>query len=344
MKLKILFLEEFGRAFVPERIRPHLRKYLLKAGITEVPYKFFGALFYVSLIVTYLIYFYLVYPLLQAKEINMLFFLLITFAVWFMIQIGISAFFILAIYSYLDVVIYNRTKKIEDVLDSFLSFVSENLKGGMSLDKALWEAIKPEFGVLSKEIQITSKKVATGEDVEEALREFTLKYDSPMTRRAFDLIIEGAKGGGEMATLIDKVVDNIIETKLLKQDIVATNMTYVIFISFIVIIIAPALFALSHQLLLILQSLSGKMGVLTASAVDLPLSFESLSIKIDDFVLFSRVAVGVVAVCSSMIVSEITTGSIKGGLKYIPIYLVTAIFSYTFLSIFLKNIFGGLFF
>ena len=345
MKLKILFLEEFGRAFVPERIRPHLRGYLLKAGITEVPYRLFGALFYVSLVITYLIYFYKVYPLLQTRDINMLLFLLITFIVWFLIQIGIAAFFILAIYSYLDIIIYNRTKKIEDVLEDFLSFVSENLKGGMSLDKALWEAVKPEFGVLSKEIQITSKKVATGEDVEDALREFTQKYNSPMTRRSFDLIIEGVKSGGEIATLIDKVVDNIRETKLLNADMVATNTTYVIFISFIVVIIAPALFALSNQFLVILQTLSGKIGFgLAKSAVTLPINIQNLTITLDEFVLFSRIAVCVVAFCSSMIVSEITRGDIKGGLKYIPIYMIAALFSYSFFSITLKSLFGGLFF
>lgn len=345
MTLKLLFLEEFGRAFVPERIRPVLRKHLLKAGIIEVPYKWFGALFYVSLVITYFIYFKVIYPWMQTKGIHILIFLLLTFGVWFAIQVMCIAFFILGIYTYLDIIIYNRTKKIDDVFDDFLSFVSENLKGGMSLDRALWEAIKPEFGVLSKEIQIVSKKVATGEDVEQALREFTDKYDSSMTRRAFDLIIEGVRGGGEMAPLIDKVVDNIKETKLLKADIVATNTTYVIFITFIVIVISPALFALSQQLLVVLQTLTGKIGAgVTKSAVSLPISFGHLTLTVDEFVLFARVSVSVVAVFSSLILSEITRGNIKGGLKYVPIFLLAAIFAHTFFSIFIRTLFSALFF
>ena len=44
------FFKEFGKAFVPESlfgkpIRTEMRKYLLRAGYTSVPYDFFGALF-----------------------------------------------------------------------------------------------------------------------------------------------------------------------------------------------------------------------------------------------------------------------------------------------------------
>ena len=46
----VLILEELlsqvGKAVIPERIRPRLRKYLLRAGITDVPYKTFGDFLY----------------------------------------------------------------------------------------------------------------------------------------------------------------------------------------------------------------------------------------------------------------------------------------------------------
>ena len=40
-------MQEFGKAFVPKKAVPHLRRYVLKAGIRQVPYGAFGALFYV---------------------------------------------------------------------------------------------------------------------------------------------------------------------------------------------------------------------------------------------------------------------------------------------------------
>jgi len=58
MNLQIIFLEEFGKAFVPKKIRSHLRGYFLKAGLVDVPYKVFGAFFYLSIITTFFLYFY----------------------------------------------------------------------------------------------------------------------------------------------------------------------------------------------------------------------------------------------------------------------------------------------
>jgi len=43
-------LGQVGKAFVPKRFRADLRAYLAKAGIQEVPYTFFGVLFYVAII------------------------------------------------------------------------------------------------------------------------------------------------------------------------------------------------------------------------------------------------------------------------------------------------------
>ncbi|MFH1398520.1 MAG: type II secretion system F family protein [Candidatus Woesearchaeota archaeon] len=342
--MKLIYLEEFGRAFIPEKIRPKFREYVLKAGIPEVPYRLFGGLFYVSLVITYFIYFYQVYPALQSASISTLTFLFATFIVWFLIQLGIVAFFMLIVYAYLDLQIFNRTKQIEEVLDEFLNYVSESLKGGMSLDKALWSAVRPEFDVLSREIQIASKKVSTGVDVEDALREFITKYDSPMTRRSFELIIEGIKGGGELAEIINKVVDNIRETKLLKKEIVAANTTYVMFISIIVIVIAPALFALSRQMLVILSGFSAKVGsTLSKTTLGLPLNFQQLAIDMDDFVLFSQIAVSIVAVCSSMIISQINRGNIKSGLKYIPLFLAASLITYSIISNFLASVFSSFF-
>src|SRR3989344_8235871 len=67
-KKKFAFLEEWGKALIPERVRPHLRDYLLKAGVTSVNYKFFGALFYVCMFISIIFYFYLPYRYLSDKS------------------------------------------------------------------------------------------------------------------------------------------------------------------------------------------------------------------------------------------------------------------------------------
>jgi pilus assembly protein TadC len=342
-QFRLVSFDEFGKAFVPEKWRPNLRKYLMKAGVYDVPYTLFGLLFIVAILITAAIYIIYLNPLFEGKGALLMF--LFTFISWAGILIGIAFLFMMVIYTYLDVRIIERTRKIEEVLDEFLMLVSENLKGGYSLDKALWASVKPEFGVLAREIEVASKKVATGEDVEDALGEFIEKYESPMTRRAFELMIEETRTGGQIAMTIDKVIDDIKETKLLKSDIIATNTQYVIFISAIVSFISPLLFALSYQLLTILIKFSSKLApALKTASSSVPFTMSELSISLPDFRLFSSVAIGLVAIFSSMLIAEINRGNLKTGIKYIPPAIILSLFMYeAFMKVF-SLIFSGLVF
>jgi len=340
--MKIIFLEEFGKAVIPEKVRPRIRNYLLNTGITEVPYRSFGALFYGFILLAILLFFFYAYPLLIESFSGLKLFIL-AFVSGLAIASIIAILTFAIIYFYLDLRIFNRTRQMEEMLPDFLKFVSENLKGGMSFEKALWSAIKPEFGILATEVRLAAKKVMTGQDVDGAITEFTDKYDSPMLRRSFNLIIEGLKGGWQVAELIDRVIENISETRMLKKEMAATNMTYVIFITFVVIVIAPGLFALSYQLLIILGSFISKIGTTQISGgMNLPLTISSISIKQSDFVVFSRYALVIISTFSSMIVSMIRRGSIKAGVTYIPIFIALSLLLHSLFMVVLTKIFSGL--
>ena len=169
MKFKLIMAEEFGKAFVPKVLRPKLRKFLIKAGIVEVPYTIFGLLFYIGVILTAVVYITSIYPVLVERNASVPVFMLTTMVLWVGIQMGLSILFMLITYVYLDVKIFNRTKNLELVLQEFLRYVSENLRGGMPFERAMWDAIRPKFGVLAEEIRLTAKKVMTGQDIDEAL-------------------------------------------------------------------------------------------------------------------------------------------------------------------------------
>jgi len=341
MKLQIIFLEEFGKAFIPKKIRPSIREYLLKAGIEEVPYKFFGGLFYLSLIGTYFIYIYKLYPWLS-ENVTSFSFLLLTFLGWVGIQLGIVFSISFILKQYLEIKIFNRTKKVEDILPEFLRYVAENLKGGMSFDKALWMAIRPRYGVLAEEMELIAKKVMSGLDVEDALKEFTNKYDSPMLKRSFNLIIEGMKGGSEISDLITRIETNLRETKLLKQEMAATNATYVIFMTVIVLFIAPGLFGLSYNLLLVLTSIAGTLGGSAGGVTNLPMNFADIKVDPETFKTFSISALIVISVFSAMIISIIKRGNIRQGIKSIPVYAVISVVMYLFFRSLLGGFFAGL--
>lgn len=340
MVLKIIFLEEFGKAFVPKRFIPNLRKYLLKAGFNEVPYKFFGMLFYISALITTLIFITFIYPYL--KKFSLIEVYIYSFVSWFLVQLFFVTLFILLIYFYLDLKIYHRTKKMEEQLPDFLQVLSSNLKGGMTFERALWAAIKPRFNVLGSEMAKASKKVMTGYEVSKALTELADKYDSLMLRRTVDLMISEIESGGNVAELIDRIVNNLKETKSLKDEMSAAALAYVIFISVIVVVISPLLFALSFHLLILILNFVTKLSVATQRVAALPFLFSKINVNPDDFRIFSIITILVISFFSSLIVSIVEKGDIKGGVKYIPIFVFGSITLYLFFMKVLGLLFGGI--
>ncbi|MFH1590798.1 MAG: type II secretion system F family protein [archaeon] len=338
--MKFVFLEEFGKAFIPKKIRPMIRKYLVKAGVPRVPYRLFGGLFYLSIVITAIIYIAMIHPLLVEREASVIVFLITTFLFWVILQLLTVMIMMVSVYIYYEQGIYNRTKRIELVLPEFLRYVSENLKGGMSFEKALWDAIRPKFGILAQEIRLAAKKVMTGEDIEQALWEFTEKYDSPTVKRTFSLIIEGMKGGHEIADLIDRIQINLRQTKDLKDEISATNSTYMVFLSSIALLIAPALFALAYNLLAVLDDLTSRMVTATGGGANVPLNLGAFDINPGDFVIFTMWAIACISGFAAVIVSIIRKGSVRPGLKYIPIYIISSIIVYFIFQGILISFFG----
>ncbi len=335
----ILYLDTFGKAFIPKRLRPNLRNYLFTAGINEVPYKFFGILFWITAIVTFVIYFSVIYSFLA--DINTLGVFIITLFSWFIIQSLMVFFIIMIVYFYLNMRIFNRVQELEKHLPDYLTLVSTNLKGGLSFEKSLWSAIKPEFGILAKEMTLVSKKVLTGTDVKLALTELMKKYKSPSLQRSLNLIIGEVESGGKIADVIDRVIENLKKASILKQEMVASTTTYSIFMVAIVLFITPALFALAQQLLQIIIGVTKNIGVASTSASGMfgNLSFSDSSINPKDFKTFSLIAIGVISTFSSMIVSIISRGNVKSGVKYIPIFIAVSIVLFLLIS----NMLAGFF-
>lgn len=348
-----IFFDLIGNVIVPKRIKRHLRAYLLKAGITKVPYEKFGLLFCLVIILNLASYsmvylFFLnrriLYVLSYAIKPNV--FLLLTATIVYLavgIVIGAVLFGFLAKF-YFDIRIYKRTKKIEEILPNFLESVNVNLKAGMTFDKALWNSVEEGFGVLEKEIEIVAKKEMSGEDITKALGELRDKYDSPLLNESLNLIIVGIEEGADITDVIEELVKNIKETTFLRKQAVANVMNYIFFIAIIATVISPVLFAFSYNLLIILKSIGSKI---TSSAGPLKIAVPSfigeILFDVNNFVVFSRLCILAISTASTFIIINLIKGSLKEGVKYVPIFVLVSLLIYELSLHFLKIIFKFMF-
>jgi len=205
---KSSWLTKLGRRVTPSRYRPKVKGYLLKVGMVGSPYRLFAYLYGIVILQTLAIYLLVIYPMLTAPVLDLLVVeiectpmvtVLVSVVLVCVMYICLKYLVILIVKYYLDILIFKRTKKIEEVLPYYLHGVAVNLKSGMEFNHALLHAVEPEYSVLEKEIEMVAKKEMSGKDLQQALREFADKYNSPILKEVIDLINTGLKGGSNIA-------------------------------------------------------------------------------------------------------------------------------------------------
>jgi len=211
----------------------------------------------------------------------------------------------------------------ESALPDALQLMSANIRSGLTPDKALLFAARPEFGILEKEIKLAASKAIAGEPLEESLLALGSRIKSRIINRTFMLIVEGMRKGGEIATLLERTSEDIRETKILKKEISAQVGTYVIFIFIAIGFAAPVLFAFSSYLVQTMSKISAGLPSSQASnyAVMGSIKLGAVSIPASFLRGYSIATLVITCFFGSLLLGLLQEGKEKAGIKYIPILL-----------------------
>lgn len=239
----------------------------------------------------------------------------------------------------------SRTKKVEDSLPDFLSLSSANMRAGMTIDQAMWYAAKPEFGVLSDEVAIVAKKTFGGVPFNSAIDHLTEQFSSKSVRRSVSLIKQGIASGGKLADILERTAEESRAIQTLRKEIASSLLMYVIFIVFAGAIGTPFLFAISGQLVAMIESVFLSMPVTSTDSVSTLGSGLSVPTKTvvssADFFIFTLLCSAVTAVFSSLIIGVISHGNKREGIVYIPFMLIMSFGIYFLLGGLLKGFLSG---
>ncbi|GIU69866.1 MAG: hypothetical protein KatS3mg002_1102 [Candidatus Woesearchaeota archaeon] len=334
---KLFFIDEKKKK-VSIKEKSYLKKVLSQAGYEIDAELFKKRIFrYNILIVLLFSIFLIIYGLVNGLMDKVIFPILLSWIIFYPLLLLISWGLI---FLFLDYKKYVRKKELEEVWPEYLQLVVSNINAGMLIDVALWSAVKPKYNVLAKEIEQVAKQTLTGKELSEALTEFAEKYDSVMVQRTISLLIEGMESGGKIATLLNKISLDIQDTKIMRKEMSASVTTYAIFISFATVVAAPFLFALSTQLLLIIQTIIGKVS--QSSTTTSLISLSADAVKLSDFKIFAYTMLAITSFMSACLVGSIRRGSIKDGLKFIPLFVIGTILIYYVSSIILASFFSNI--
>ncbi|MCK5023129.1 MAG: type II secretion system F family protein [Candidatus Aenigmarchaeota archaeon] len=235
-----------------------------------------------------------------------------------------AAFFFMN--AYITLVIDKRKLFVETVLPDALELMAANIRAGFIPSKALLLSARDEFGPLAEAIRNSGKEIMTGKSLTEGMMEIPKYIKSEILERAIILISEGATSGGQLVSLLEENAIDIRRRQAMEKEVKANIIMYGIFIVFAGVLGAPVLYALSLYLISTLTALGGsEISSADVMSSGVPFFKGGVEISPDFLFIFSIVSIIVTTFFSGIIIGLIDSGKEKGGIKYIPIFMIIGI-------------------
>jgi len=228
-------------------------------------------------------------------------------------------------YLHISYAIDGRKKMVESILPDFLFLVGNNLKSGMTPFYAFRSAVRPEFGPLSEEIRIATKKSLGVSSFSDSLNKIAKRIDSKVLEDTTRFFAHALRSGGKLAQLIETSAMDIKQTNKLRRELISSTKMYVLFIIFVVLIASPILLAVSVQFLTILTSIQTDVALNGAAAAQVGLAGGGISIEPEFMQQLGFVLIASNAILASVFIGVISGGKIRDGLKFAPVLAIGGI-------------------
>ncbi len=251
---------------------------------------------------------------------------------WFMLDLryiflltgflALTVFSQIVAYLWLTIRAESKARFVEEVLPDALLLMAMNIKSGMTTDRALIIAARPEFGPLEKELTRAGKQLLGGKEIKYALSGIAVHIKSKLLDRTIRLVIEGIESGGELSSLLEQTAEDIQNTRLVTNEVRSNMMMYCIFIFFSVAIGAPLLFGISTYLV---GSVGGQIAAFQSAEVLGQSSIGvsgGIGVTPQFLTMFALISLTITSLFGGMIIGIVRSGSERNGLKMIPVLLI----------------------
>ncbi len=271
---------------------------------------------------------------------------------------GLSAFigivgggiFEFILYAVLEYIIDKRRSFVEDILSDYLQIASANMRSGVSLDKALISAARPDFKYFKDDILLMAKQLYSGDTMGNALVNLSNRYRSQQLKRTVRMMTEALRYGGGMADILNQIAKDLRSQQTIQKEIGSQLFMYTIFIVFASVIGAPVLYALTNKMITITDTIwsgilqqnpNGLSSISQVSSVSF-LKPQPPTIQPAEYNLFSIIAIILISGISAFIVAAISSGAAIKGLKYLPVFIIIGLSIFFIVSIVLGGLFSSI--
>lgn len=240
----------------------------------------------------------------------------------------------------------SKARKVEEALPDALQLMSSNIRAGLTTDKALLLAARPEFGYFSLEIKRIGKEAMAGRSLTEALQKTSKNVRSTNLERTIDLVVQSINSGGKLADLLDQTADDLRDQQMIQKEISASVLMYVFFIFIAIGIGAPALFSMSAFLV---ELMSGMMNTIAADmpsgsegSAAMPISVTEVQITPEFIKWYSIGSLLASSFFGAMVMGLIMKGEERDGLKFFPVLAAISLALFFIGRFVLDYVLGGM--
>jgi len=158
---------------------------------------------------------------------------------------------------------YKEFKEMESKFPTFLRDITEAIRSGMPLHKAIQAVSKFDYGTLSKEVRKMANQISWGIPADKVLDRFANRVKkSKRIYTATKILRESYLSGGDIAAILDSVADSSEMLEEMEKDRKSTMSTYVLLMYAISLIFVIIVIAINKFLLPIFKTTtSSAMGL-----------------------------------------------------------------------------------
>lgn len=261
------------------------------------------------------------------------------------ILIFIIVFILSQILIYFSLVLYsdNKARIVENILPDALQLMSSNLKAGLTTDRAVLLAARPEFGPLQDELNNVGKKIAVGKNLGESLIDISSRIRSHILEKTMWLIKSGLESGGNLAPLLEQTAENLRQQQLVDKKIRSNVIMYVIFIFAATAFGAPLLFGLSSFLVNVLAINLAQVDIPEVAMSQLPITLAKVSVEPTFVINYAITFLIFNSILGALILGLIHHGKERAGIKFIPVIMVISLAIFFLVRYILQTSFSELF-
>jgi len=226
----------------------------------------------------------------------------------------------------------NQTKIEREKEEKFLEFVrslSDSVKSGIPIPKAIIEVSDADYGALSKHVKKLANQISWGIPMKQALNNFSKETENSLIKKSISIVIEAERSGGNITDVLEAITASVLQIKKIKEDRRANTFSQMVQGYFVFFIFVGIMVVLQVFLLPQLGDISGAILTGVGGGVTALAGTQTGASSFLDFNTVFTFLIVIQGFFAGLLIGKFSEDSLKSGLKHSLILMVVGYLIFT---------------